>query len=70
MIKTPPSERCRSFGEVIEQLNSERLVPAGSSDREDSAIVDPNLVKLIAWGGLFLIVLVIVVLILTGTIKF
>ncbi len=70
MIKTTPSDRCKSFAEVIEVLNSEKSLGPDEKPAEDSAIISPELVRLLLWGGLFLVGLVLAILVLTGVIKF
>ncbi len=69
MIKTAPSDRSKSFAEVIEQLNSEQSTAAAESP-EDSGIFDRDLLRLLLWGGLFLAGLIFVVLIVSGIVRF
>lgn len=69
MIKTAPSDRCKSFAEVIELLNSEQSTAAAEAP-EDSGIFDRDLLRLLLWGGLFLAGLIFVVLIVSGIIRF
>jgi len=70
MIKTAPSDRCKSFAEVIELLNSEQSTAAANTSPEDSGIFDRDLLRLLLWGGLFLAGLIFVVLIVSGVIRF
>ncbi len=70
MIATSPSERFNSFSEVITMLESvDRSQSKTASPGVDYSL-DENTRKLLLWGGIFLLTLILVALYLGGALPF
>ncbi len=66
MLHTNPSDRLKSFSEIIDILQQEPNNPDLPHPDSNRRPWDPAVTRLVLWGGLFLIILTLTVLILTG----
>ncbi len=70
MIATSPSERFNSFSEIITILESEDRSHQRTASQGVDYSLDENTRKLLLWGGIFLLVLILVALYLGGALPF
>lgn len=70
MIANLPTERFKSFAEVVEILESEGRQQRPSSGQPTDYTLDEHSRKLFIWGGLFLFAVIVAVLYLTDLLPF
>jgi eukaryotic-like serine/threonine-protein kinase len=69
MVKTMPSERIQSFAEVHDLIARSEAVTPATSTRSGDPSGPHDWLRLAAWGSLFMFLLILLVLYLTGALK-
>ena len=70
MVATSPTDRFKTFAEIIEVLDSEdRSQKLAQGQRNDFSL-DENTKRLLLWGGLFLLALIFIALYFAGALPF